>query len=248
MATGNRGKANNSLIGLKLEAGFAKQIPLKIVGTNSQSANLFEVRDISGNLLSGIGPAGLGSKTVASTATALGNSIIEDIGLTLSATGIVSGNGYALRSITTVSGTITGGAFVSGIRCGVRFSGTMNHADSRVAGLFVKLDDTGATETTGQMSVLWVDHGAGITGAHGGQFNMIRITDTVAGSKGNAIIYSYADASFVMDLDTDAGSPGWQAAAGSSSWGTTGGKAADGVFLFKYKGTTVYVPYMTSNA
>jgi hypothetical protein len=160
--------------------------------------------------------ANTGNQTISqsSSATALGNTIPLESDLSLTGTGIVSGNGYAERAITTLSGTVTGGAFAAGLRTGMRLSGTMNHADSRLAGAFVKLDDTGATETAGQLSVLWVDHGAGITGAHGGQFNMIRITDTVAGSKGNAVVYAYADASFLLDL----GAP-----SNSISYITTGG-------------------------
>lgn len=197
-----------------------------------------------------IGSTGQQVVTETSAATVLGNTIAIDTGLTLSATGIVSGNGYANRSITTLSGTVTGGAFVAGIRCGVRLSGTMNHADSRIAGLFVKLDDTGATETTGQLSVLWVDHGAGITGAHGGQFNMIRITDTVAGSKGNAVIYAYANATNFIEVGAPSSAVDYYIAAGTSagSAGKSDGCAAQKVFVITVNGVANYIPVFTQNS
>lgn len=190
----------------------------------------------------------LRASTITTTATALGSTYASNIALTCSATGIASGNGFSLRAITTLSGTVTGGAFLSGIRCGMAISGTMNHADSRLSGAFVKLDTTGATLTAGQLSGLWVDHGAGVTGAGGGQFNMIRITNTVSGSKPNAIIYGYSDATYVMDLDAPGGSRSWAAAAGASNAGTNGGKAADGVLILSLGGSPIYVPYFTANS
>ena len=106
----------------------------------------------------------------------------------------------SVRSVPTPATTITSGTLV-GVRGHCSFptgkdrhgraylmgagqtdlAGTMNHADSRLAAVFAQLDTTGATLTTGQLSAMGGSRG-GVTGAGGGQFNMVRITNTVSGS------------------------------------------------------------------
>lgn len=168
---------------------------------------------------------------------------------TASATGITSGNIRAGRFATTVSGTITGGAYAMGVQGKLTVSGTMNHADSRLAAGFFQLDTTGGTFTTGQLSALWVDHGAGSTGAKGGQFNMVRISDTVAGSKGNAIIYAHANATNVLDLSAPGGTMDWFAASGTSanSAGKSDGCAAQKVLIISVGGVPYYIPAFDQN-
>lgn len=145
--------------------------------------------------------------------------------------------------------TVTGGAYLMGAQGKLTFAGTMNHADSRLAAVFAQLDTTGATLTTGQLSALWVDHGAGVTGAGGGQFNMVRITNTVSGSKPNAIIYAHSNATNVLDLSAPGGTMDWLAAAGTSagSAGKSDGCAAQKVLIISIGGTAYYIPAFDQN-
>lgn len=145
--------------------------------------------------------------------------------------------------------TVTGGAYLMGAQGKLTFAGTMNHADSRLAAVFAQLDTTGATLTTGQLSALWVDHGAGVTGAGGGQFNMIRITNTVSGSKPNAIIYAHSNATNVLDLSAPGGTMDWLAAAGTSagSAGKSDGCAAQKVLIISVGGVPYYIPAFDQN-
>lgn len=145
--------------------------------------------------------------------------------------------------------TVTGGAYLVGAQGKLTFAGTMNHEDSRLAGLFAQLDLTGATLTAGQLSGLWVDMGVGATGAGGGQFNMIRVSNTVVDSKPNSVMYVYADATNLFDL---AGGPNgaqsYVVAAGvtSGSWGNANGVASK-VLVISIGGTPYYIPVHTQN-
>lgn len=183
-------------------------------------------------------------------ATALGSGTYYGVqaAVTHSTTAIVSGNARAGRFGLTLSGTVTGGAYIIGLQGKLTVSGTMNHADSRFAAVFAQLDTTGATLTTGQISGLWVDHGAGITGAGGGQFNMVRITNTVSGSKPNAIIYVYSDATYLMELDGPGSTYSYVVAAGvsSGSFGNADGVATK-VIKISLGGTLYYIPAHTQN-
>lgn len=187
------------------------------------------------------------SKTI--TTTALGTVRGVHGQLTASATGIASGSIASVRGATTITGTVTGGAFIIGAQGKLIFSGTMNHADSRQAALFAQLDTTGGTFTAGQLSALWVDHGAGVTGAAGGQFNMVRISNTVAGSKPNAVVYAHSNATYVMDLSAPGGTMDWLVAAGTSagSAGKSDGCAAQKVLTFLIGGVAYFVPAFDQN-
>lgn len=188
------------------------------------------------------------SKTI--TGTALGTVRGIHGQVTASTAAIASGSIVGVRGICTLSGTITAGqAFLYGAQGKLVVTGTMNHADARLCGLLAQLDTTGATLTAGQLSALWVDMGAGVTGAGGGQFNMVRISNTVVGSKPNAMVYMYGDASFAFDL---AGGPGgtcsYVVAAGSSSgsFGNADGVASK-VIVVSIGGVTYYIPAHTQN-
>jgi hypothetical protein len=162
---------------------------------------------------------------------------------------IASGNIVGVRGLATLSGVNSaGGAYFYGAQGKLVVTGTMNHADSRLCAVLAQLDTTGATLTAGQISALWVDHGAGITGAGGGQFNMIRITNTVSGSKPNAVIYAHSDATYLLDLSAPGGTMSWQAAAGASSgsWGNADAVATK-VLIINLGGTTYYIPAHTAN-
>ncbi len=161
------------------------------------------------------GQPGMIAMANTTTATALGTTYPIQNLLTLSATGIVSGNGFATRSLTTISGTVTGGAFVSGIRAGLTLSGTQNSADSRVNALFAKIDASAGTATAGYLDAIWADMGAtGPSGGWGTNSNCIRCTNTTSGTI-NSIFYGYGKATFGMDM-SDNGA-GWVATAGTAS-------------------------------
>lgn len=164
---------------------------------------------------------------------------------------ITAGTLAGIRGVATLptGKTIAGGVFLIGNQGKLFVNGTMNHADSRLAAMMAQLDTTGATLTTGQISALWVDHGAGVTGAGGGQFNMIRITNTVSGSKPNAVIYSHGNATYLLDLSAPGGTMDWQAAAGTSagSAGESGKCEAPKVLIINVGGTPWYIPAFTQN-
>jgi hypothetical protein len=165
----------------------------------------------------------LGASVETLTGTALGTTRKIRGEYTLSATGIVSGNPVGVRGALTLTGTVTGGAFLYGLQGKLIVSGTMNHADSRLCGAIAQLDISAGTYTTGQLSCLWVDAGAtasasAISTKGGGQFNLIRITNTTA-ANANAVIYAYAEADFLLDLGGPGGNADWFAAAS----GTTAG-------------------------
>lgn len=188
------------------------------------------------------------SKTV--TGTALGTVRGIHGQVTASTAAIASGGIAGVRGLCTLSGTITaGGAFLYGAQGKLVVTGTMNHADARLCAAIAQLDTTGATMTAGQVSALWVDHGAGITGAMGGQFNMIRITNTVSGSKPNGIIYAHSNASYVLDLSAPGGTMDWLVAAGTSanSAGKSDGCAAQKVLTLLIGGVAYYLPVFDQN-
>jgi len=166
------------------------------------------------------------------------------------ATTITSGTLVGVRGHLSfpTSKTITGGAYLTGTQGKLSIAGTMNHADSRLCAVLAQLDTTGATLTAGQLSGLWVDMGAGVTGAGGDQFNMIRITNTVNGSKPNAIIYAHSNATYLLDLSAPAGTMDWLVAAGTSSgsFGNADGVATK-VLVLNIGGTPYYVPCHTAN-
>lgn len=184
-----------------------------------------------------------------SATTTAGVTPFPDSALSVPTTAITAGSYYASRAITTLSGTITGGAFVAGLRAGLTVTGTMNHEDSRLAGAYVKLATNGATLTAGQISVLWVDVAAAVSGDGGGQFNMIRVSNTQSGSKPNSVIYMYSNASFLFDLGAPSGTIDYVASAGTSagSAGKSDGCAATKVIKLNLNGSTVYVPVFEQN-
>lgn len=194
--------------------------------------------------------AGVLTQTKTVTGTALGTVRGVHGQVTAETAAIASGNVVGARGLCTLSGTITaGGAYLYGAQGKLVITGTMNHADARLCGLLAQIDTTGATLTAGQLSALWVDHGAGVTGAGGGQFNMIRITNTVVGSKPNAIIYAHSNATNVLDLSAPGGTMDWLVAAGTSanSAGKSDGCAAQKVLVISVGGTAYYIPAFDQN-
>lgn len=187
--------------------------------------------------VSSIVNAGTATNTKTSTATALATTVGQEGILTLSATGITSGNGWGSAGLTTMSGTVTGGAFIFGSYGKLILSGTENHADSRMAAAFFKVDASSGTCTAGQLSGIWVDMGT--TGPAGGfangQTNIVRATNTTSSSV-NAIIYGYGKATYAADLSDNGG--GWAF--------TTGAPAtAAGGLKINLNGNTRYIALLS---
>lgn len=152
-----------------------------------------------------------GSTTVATTALGTVRNVYGKI--TGSATGITSGNIVGVRGEANLTGTVTGGAFIYGTQGKLIVTGTMNHADSRLTAMIAQLDISAGTYTTGQLSALWVDAGAtasasAVSTKGGGQFNLLRITNTTAASSNSAILV-YADADYLFDLGGPGGNADW---------------------------------------
>ena len=192
--------------------------------------------NISGSVTAAGGQAVTGStvSTKTSAATALSTTVASEGALTLSATGIVSGNGWGTAGLTTMSGTVTGGAFIFGAYGKLILSGTQNHADSRMAALFAKVDASGGTYTAGQLSAAWFDMGSTSPSggwATGAQANVIRVQNTTSDPV-NALIYGYGKATFAMDLSDNAG--GWAFASGAAD------TAAGGITI-SVNGDTRYI-------
>ena len=148
------------------------------------------------------------SATITGTALGTVRSVIGQI--TASGTDIASGSIAGVRGLATLSGTITaGGSYLYGTQGKLIVSGTMNHADSRLAGLVAQLDTSAGTYTSGQISALWVDGGeTSVAGTLGGQFNMVRITNTTVAVP-NAVIYAYSEGSYLLDLSGPGGNANW---------------------------------------
>ncbi len=182
------------------------------------------------------------------TGTALGTTRKGRFEYTLSATGIVSGNAVGVRGAVTLSGTVTGGAFLYGAQGKLIVSGTMNHADSRLCAGISQLDATGGTLTPGQLSGHWIDV-VGISGAGGGQFNLLRMTAADAAVP-NALIYAYSNATYALDLNKPTtGLQAYVAAAGSGA-NSAGNAAAVAtrVLICNIAGAVAYIPLYVSNA
>ncbi len=163
-----------------------------------------------------------------------------------SAASITEGNIVGVRGEASIpSGkTIAGGAYLYGVQGKLTFAGTMNHADSRLCAVLAQLDISSGTYTAGQISALWVDAGAtGVAGSLGGQFNLVRITNTTA-SVPNSVVYVYAEASYLFDL---AGGPG-----GNADWYAANTHTIDGhalSYIIKVKdpaGNTGYIPVLAA--
>ncbi len=152
------------------------------------------------------------TKTVSTTA--LGTVRAAHGSITASGTAISGGNVVGARGDATLSGTITaGGAYIYGSQGKLIVTGTMNHADARLCGSIAQLDISAGTYTAGQLSALWVDAGASASASAiatkgGGQFNLLRLTNTTAASS-NALIYGYADADYLLDLGAPGGNADW---------------------------------------
>lgn len=165
------------------------------------------------------------NKTITGTALSTTRAILG--AATASGTAIASGNLVGVRGSVTLSGTITaGGAYLYGAQGKLIVSGTMNHADARLCGMLAQLDISAGTYTAGQMSALWVDAGAtasasAVSTKGGGQFNLLRITNTTSASS-NAAILVYADADYLMDLGGPGGNADWFDAGTGATAGVTG--------------------------
>lgn len=197
--------------------------------------------NITGSVTAAGGQAVTGStvSTKTSAATALSTTVATEGVLTLSATGITSGNGWGTAGLTTMSGTVTGGAFIFGAYGKLILSGTQNHADSRMAALFAKVDASAGVYTAGQLSAAWFDMGATAPSggwATGGQANVIRVQNTT-GSAVNALIYGYGKATFAADMSDNGG--GWAYTSG------TAGTAAGGLKI-SINGNTRYLQAYTT--
>jgi hypothetical protein len=182
------------------------------------------------------------TKVVASPALGTVRAIIGQI--TASGAAIISGNVVGVRGLCTLSGTITaGGAYLYGLQGKLAVTGTMNHADARLCAVIAQLDISAGTYSAGQLSALWVDAGASAGSAHdgGGQFNLIRITNTTIAIP-NSVIFVYAEASYLFDL---AGGPG-----GNADWyaaNTTSIEGNNMSYILKVKdpaGAAGYIPVL----
>lgn len=180
-----------------------------------------------------------------STAAAVGDGRALTVDATTSHASITSGNLIGVRAHTTIpsGSTVDGGAFVFGGQQKLTCAGTMNHADSRLAGGFAQLDISAGTYTTGQLSALWVDCGASASASAvstqgGGQFNILRLTNTTA-AENNAVIYSHADADYMWDISAPGGS--------SDSFATAGTPATNAGYLrILVAGSARYIPLYSS--
>ena len=146
----------------------------------------------------------------------------------------------AFRAHTQLSANaITGAAYVYGGQH--KFSlgaGTINHADSRVCASLVQMDISTGTYTAGQLSALWVDAGAASAMVNnGGQFNMVRITNTTA-CVPNAVIYIYSKATYLFDIGGD--SPDF-IVAGAGTYST-----ADGYLAVQIGEVAMRIPYFAA--
>jgi hypothetical protein len=165
------------------------------------------------------------SKTVATTA--LGTVRVAQGSGIASGTAIASGNLVGARGDVTLSGTITaGGAYLYGSQGKLIVTGTMNHADARLCGSLAQLDISAGTYTAGQLSAMWVDAGAtasasAIATKGGGQFNLLRVTNTTAANSNSAMLV-YADADYLFDLGAPGGNADWFDA-GTGATGTCTG-------------------------
>ncbi len=168
--------------------------------------------------------------------------------LTASHAHIASGTLAGVRGLVTLSGAIdAGGAFLYGAQGKLVVTGTMNHEDSRLCAGISQLDATGGTLTAGQLSGHWIDV-VGITGAGGGQFNLLRLTANAAAVP-NALIYAQADASYAFEfIKPSGGNQTYVAAAGTNaaSAGNAAGVAAK-VLKISIDGTPYYVPLFAGN-
>ena len=161
---------------------------------------------------------------------------------------ISSGTVAGTRGIVTLSGTNSaGGAYLYGAQGKIVITGTLNHADSRVAPLVAQLDATGGTLTSAEMSGVWIDV-LGITGIPFAEFNAIRVSAN-KDAKFTSLLYAQANASFVFDwVIPTGGLNAFVAAAGTGA--TSAGNAAGvatKVFLIRSSGTTYYVPMFLAN-
>lgn len=179
----------------------------QISGLNNM--NVYAQRAALGTIVSNLNGT---AKTVSTTA--LGTVRVAQGSGIASGTSIASGNLVGARGDVTLSGTITaGGAYLYGSQGKLIVTGTMNHADSRLCASLAQLDISAGTYTAGQLSALWVDAGStasvsAVSTKGGGQFNLLRITNTTAASS-NAVIYAYADADYFMDLGAPSGDADW---------------------------------------
>lgn len=160
--------------------------------------------------------------------------------ITTSNAAISGGSVAGVRGLVTLSGGVTaGGAYFYGAQGKLTMSGTMNHADARLCGLIAQLDISAGTYTAGQLSCLWVDAGASssasaVSTKGGGQFNLIRITNTTT-ANANAVIFAYAEADYLFDL----GGPG-----GNADWfdaGTGATSTCSGHLKVYLNGTAAYI-------
>ena len=164
---------------------------------------------------------------------------------------ISGGNTVGVRGYNVLSGIISaGGAYLYGTQGKLGVTGTMNHADSRLCAMLAQIDGTSGTFTAGQMSGLWVDV-TGITGAGGGQFNLIRLTCS-NGTTPNSLIYAQSDATYFMDLGYPSGdTTSYIVAAGTganSAAVSTGGVAAKVLTVNLTNDGVYYIPLFSSNA
>jgi hypothetical protein len=161
---------------------------------------------------------------------------------------IVSGTVAGARGVVTLSGVNSaGGAYLYGAQGKIVVTGTLNHADSRVAPLVAQLDATGGTLSAGELSGVWIDS-LGITGTPFEEFNAIRISSN-KDLKFTSLVYAQSNAFFVFDWVIPTGGANAfvvAAGTGATSAGNAAGVATK-VFLIRSAGVTYYVPMFLAN-
>jgi hypothetical protein len=174
-----------------------------------------------------------------SSTTGSARNIIAESVLTGTTTGTSL---YSIRGYAEIGTgcTVNAGAYIAGGQSKFKLTGTLNHADSRVAAHLVQMDLSAAgTYTAGQLSAIWIDCGATSAMAdNGGQFYIARITNTTAASP-DGVFFVYATADYLFDL----GGPG-----GSVAWIVSGavGGSQDKKLKIKLHGTDYYIAANTA--
>lgn len=160
--------------------------------------------------------------------------------VTASHAAITAGSIAGVRGLATLSGVVSGGGlYAYGAQGKLVVTGTMNHADARLCAVLAQLDISAGVYTAGQISALWVDAGAtSVAGALGGQFAMVRITNTTV-SVPDSVISVDSEGSFLFDLNGPGGNADWY------TGGATGGATRSYKLKVKVGGVTGYMSVYT---
>jgi hypothetical protein len=198
---------------------------------NIYKADAGNITDLQGLVDGGVGRA-LVIQTIAGTYTsnqvnATTNTAVRAIigSITASGTGMTSGfSATGVRGLSTISGTITGNAYVYGTQGKVVAGGTIG-GQSWVAGILAQLDLSAATTysaNTGGTMALWVDAGAS---AHANAIaaaptliDLTYLSNSISGFKPHSFLRCAGDATNLFALGDWAGgtSADWIALGGTS--------------------------------